>query len=80
MIEYIMLKGNLANAITVLSAHFLIVRLLIHFIPEDNGQSYLLKRLGANIGFQLYRFYNQTHHIIKLIAKTQYTILIITKF
>lgn len=44
MIEYIMLKGNLANAITVLSAHFLIVRLLIHFIPEDNGQSYLFEK------------------------------------
>ncbi|XHJ04677.1 hypothetical protein ACFDBE_00445 [Staphylococcus epidermidis] len=37
-------KGNLANAITVLSAHFLIVRLLIHFIPEENGQSYLFEK------------------------------------
>lgn len=41
-------KGNLINAVTVLAAHFLIIRLLIQFIPKDRGREYLYKETWSN--------------------------------
>ncbi|HDK4123799.1 TPA: hypothetical protein PSK81_000271 [Staphylococcus aureus] len=41
-------KGNLINAVTVLAAHFLIIRLLIQFIPKDRGREYLYKETWGN--------------------------------
>ncbi|HFV7755852.1 TPA: hypothetical protein ACH97R_002047 [Staphylococcus aureus] len=41
-------KGDLINAVTVLAAHFLIIRLLIQFIPKDRGREYLYKETWSN--------------------------------
>ncbi|QUR94614.1 hypothetical protein [Macrococcoides canis] len=41
-------KGNLRNAVTILAAHFLIIRLLIQFIPAEQGQEYLYKETWSN--------------------------------
>lgn len=40
--------GNLRNAVTILAAHFLIIRLLIQFIPAEQGQEYLYKETWSN--------------------------------